>query len=512
MAAEVKIFISHATQDVRDLQLAQKLARGLRSFGAKVWIALDSIPAGEQWEPALVSALLEGCTHYLVILSATSTQSPWVLKEIALARERHGSGTPLKILPLRTGRLPAFEGDDFLARFQDVPYEEPFSAQLRRVAAALALPPALPNPFRLLIEEVTRHFVGRETVFASLQRFIANERKGCFAVLGDPGEGKTTLLAEYVRRTGCPAHFNIATQGINTTEQFYESIRQQLGERYDVAPSTRPGESPSFSLLVSDLLHEAALARPPGEPLVLVIDALDEVKAESSGAGVNVLQLPQVLPDGVFLLLSTRRKEVPFVTRERLHPCDLAGFPAENRRDVERYLARRLEDPAFEPWLRRRGWPAERAVTELADRSENNFMYLHYVLAELRAGAFDDASQPLPTGLKGYYRNHWHRMGMEGRPDRLKLSVLYVLSLMRAPISLRVLAEIVRADAVDVRPVIKEWREFLHAEQEDGEVRYRLYHSSFREFLHSPDALGEAGDADVYRSLITDYGRRKLFA
>lgn len=509
MAVDIRLFISHTTQDHRDAQLAHKLAEGLRSWGVKVWIAPDSIPAGEQWEPAIVAAVLEQCTHFLVILSDSSTLSPWVLREISLAQTRHQSGEPFRVLPLRMGHVKSFEGEDFLRDFQEVPYEEPFAAQLRRVAAALALPPALPTLFRTLINEVTRDFEGREKVFAAIQQFLASERKGCFTVVADPGEGKTTILAEYVRRTGSPAHFNMATAGIDTTEQFYHSLRQQLRERYGVVSSVRPGEAPAFSLLVADLLDEAARARPAGDPLVLVIDALDEVRLDPSG-GANVLQLPHVLPDGVFLLLSRRRREMPFLTREREMLCDLAGFSADNRRDVERYVSRRLEDAAFEPWLRRRCWTVQHATRELADRSENNFMYLHYVLAELRAGAFDDGDRALPTGLEGYYRDHWRRMGMGARPAELKLKVLYVLSLLHRAISVRLLADIVQANAADVRPVIAEWREFLHEVRDGDEAQYRLYHSSFKDFLHSQEALRDAGDPAVYRSLVVDHFRRTL--
>jgi len=31
--------------------------------------------------------------------------------------------------------------------------------------------------------------------------------QGYFTIEGDPGAGKSAILAEYVRRTGCIAHF-----------------------------------------------------------------------------------------------------------------------------------------------------------------------------------------------------------------------------------------------------------------------------------------------------------------
>jgi hypothetical protein len=304
----------------------------------------------------------------------------------------------------------------------------------------------------------------------------------------------------------------MATAGLDTTAQFYGSLCQQLRDRYDVTAPSRPGETPSFSLLIAELLQQASLATPSGEPFVLAIDALDEVRPDADGASTNVLHLPQVLPRGAFLIMSGRRREVPFYTREPLHVLDLADFPGDNRRDVERFLMNRLRDVSFEPWLRRRGLTLERAVTELADRSENNFMYLHYVLAELTTGALGDDAHPLPTGLQGYYRDHWRRMGMSVRPARTKLQVLYILSILNGPISVPVLADIIQTDPFEVRATIHEWREFLHAVPRDGETWYRLYHSSFQEFLHSREALRDAGDLNRYRTMVADYFTRSLLA
>jgi hypothetical protein len=351
MPSDITLFISHTVRDQRDSDLAHKLAAGLKAWGVNVWIAPESIPTGEDWKPAIALAV-QRCSHFLVILSEASVRSEGVPKEIELARSRLESGAPLKILPLRVGSVTEFAASEFLAKFQDLPYEKQFAKQLRAIAAALALPPQMPGMFRTLIEDTTRHFVGRSRVFATIQQFLANESKGYFTLVGDPGEGKTTLIAKYVRETGCPAHFNSAPGGIDSTAQFFDSVKAQLGTYYGVSPMAHPGESPSFSMQLSELLQEAAEARPEGEPFVLAVDALDEVKPELGSGSPNVLQLPPVLPDGIFILLSRRRKALPFDTRAPHVVYDLKNYPADSRQDVERYLMSRLSDAAFEPWLR----------------------------------------------------------------------------------------------------------------------------------------------------------------
>jgi hypothetical protein len=509
MVRTPEVFISHTTRDVRDSALAHKLAAGLASQRVRVFVAPHSIPPGERWEESLVRALVDRCTHFLVILSESAVRSPWVLQEIDLIRRRCADDPSIKVLPLRVGRVGGFEQDEFLATFQDLPYSEQFATQLRTVASAVGLPPLLPALFRTLITDTTRYFVGRDKVFLALQKFLANERKGSFLVLGHPGQGKTTIVAEYVRRTGCPAHFNMGTAGIDSSEQFLESVRSQLVTHYDVAAPGYPGETPSTALQLAELLEGASQRRPHGEPFVLAIDALDEVRREDAGTTANILQLPPVLPDGVFLLLSGRPREYRFVSRDPQVIYDLAGDEAQGR-DIELFLTNRLAEREFQPWLDAKQWTLEEAAADLARRSENNFMYLHYVLQEIARGQFQEARESLPVGLRGYYQDHWRRMGMAGgHAADLKHDVLQLLAVIRGPVTIQLLAEILGCPVGDVSAVIVEWSEFLHSTEDNGSTHYRLYHSSFQDFLLSQEAM-RGRNPNRWLGLLADHFGREM--
>ena len=134
------VFVSHTTRDLRDANLAHGLAKGLRSCGAEVWIAPDSIPPGEEWEPQVVAGVMDRCSHFLVIVSAAAIQADWVLKEIRLAKERHDGAGNITILSLVVGQVEKHEWTDFLERFQKVPVQSRFFEQLERVASCMGLP------------------------------------------------------------------------------------------------------------------------------------------------------------------------------------------------------------------------------------------------------------------------------------------------------------------------------------------------------------------------------------
>jgi len=508
----MNVFISHTTTDNRDFALAHKLAAGLRSADVKAWIAPESIPAGDLWEEALVNAVMNQCTHFLLILSEASMQSTWVQKEISMALERSGSG--MLIFQLKMGKPSTYGKGGIwqsLDKFQALPYQELFSAQLNALLSALDLPPVIPAMFRTLIAESTKYFTGREHVFAAISTFLRDTKKGYFTLIGDPGEGKTTILAEYVRRTGSPAHFNIALEGVNSGEQFFESLKTQLGARYDVVPSDRAGERPSPAMQIIDLLEKAAAAIPSGERLVIVVDALDEARQNEGDGLANILGLPSILPEGVFMLVSRRPKEVALNIRERQLEYNLLQTPRESRQDIEAYLRKRLGEATIAAWMVTRELTIEKAVAELADRSENNFMYLYHVLLDISAGGFAGPDDPLPTGLSEYYMYHWRKLGMDRLPvAQLKLDVLYILSLLREPLSVRLLAEITGAPRPDVRTIIEAWKEFLHPVSKNGETRYRLYHSSFQEFLHSKEMIQEDVDTSRYNELIVKYFSSKI--
>ena len=87
--------------------------------------------------------------------------------------------------------------------------------------------PGLARRTQVLIDDATAGFVGRMYVFDQIASFLADNRSGYFRLIADPGEGKTAIMAEYVRRTGCVAHFNVLSETYNRTSQFTQHVSAQ---------------------------------------------------------------------------------------------------------------------------------------------------------------------------------------------------------------------------------------------------------------------------------------------
>lgn len=172
-----------------------------------------------------------------------------------------------------------------------------------------ATPKNVPTQFQSLIADKTEGFVGREYVFDAIEAFIANNPKGYFTIIGDPGQGKSAILAKYVQNTGCIAHFNLLLQGLNRADQFLESVCRQLIERYELDYNPLPPNATRDGEFLGQLLDEVAQKR-DGEAVIIAVDALDEVDSASYRDAANILYLPAYLPDEVYFILTSRSLSV----------------------------------------------------------------------------------------------------------------------------------------------------------------------------------------------------------
>ena len=346
---------------------------------------------------------------------------------------------------------------------------------------------SLPPEFESLIGEKIKTFCGRQFVFKAFQDFIKENPQGYFTIIGDAGMGKSSIVAKYVSEHQSPCYFNILVEGRNRPELFLKSIRQQLIDRYELQNSA-DADLPT-------LLAKVAGQLTAGERLVIAIDALDEVEQE---AGENLLHLPTTLPDRVYFLLTRRpynlgKKRLSVSPGVPVKELDLRGnkYVNSNQDDIKEYIRFVLNTDSdykdrLRNWIQTRSIADTTFVEQVANKSENNFMYLRYVLPAIAKGDYNDLSlKELPDGLQEYYQNHWVRMGMEAKPGQLREIILYILLEIGTPIPCEMIAGIAGVHKSDAARVLDEWVEYLKKQDVEGETCYTIYHASFLDFLKS---------------------------
>ncbi|HEX8704662.1 MAG TPA: TIR domain-containing protein, partial [Myxococcaceae bacterium] len=410
MPTKPKVFISHTTRDIRDSTLAHTLAAGLRERGAEVLIAPDSIPPGYEWKPHLIQRMLKECTHFLVLLSAASSSAEWVLREIELARQRYTASQAPQILPLYLGKLDRFEGDDFLSRFQKVPYRENPLAQVDAVAAAVGLrlpgrspAPDIPNSGR-------RFWIRRGKLLRlSFDGFLPDpEAKAwkelnpdvvpfesisqfrCLALLGEPGTGKSTAL---------------------------QAIYAGLLQRNDDEERPRPllvdlKECTSEALLTKYLFESAEFKtwRNSEGTLDLFLDSLDECLIHTQTVARNLLAEFKRCPlDRLRLRIACRTAEWPELLSHQLP----ALWGKEQYGDYE--IAPLRRDDVAEA-ARLQGLDPDAFLTAIKDRDVVP-LALKPMTLNLLLSAFKEGNQ-LPGTLHALYETGCERLCEDPSLDR----------------------------------------------------------------------------------------------
>jgi hypothetical protein len=181
--------------------------------------------------------------------------------------------------------------------------------------------------------------------------------------------------------------------------------------------------------------------------------------------------------------------------------------------DVQQYIQELIDRFPDEMVERIAEWKVDRDefVRILTGKSEGNFMYLVHVLHDIRKKRLTVANvdniRNLPKGLKEYYQRHW-RTTEEQEQERFKQyykPVICILAAAREPVDIAHLMEWTKLQPGEIRNVIHIWTEFLNEDlSPTGEPLYRIYHTSFQDFLWE-----EVGLKD-YHSIIAENALKKI--
>lgn len=322
-------------------------------------------------------------------------------------------------------------------------------------------------------------FTGRRWLTEQVDEFLTRQPCGFVWVEAEAGLGKTTYAAQLVRSRGYAGHFTRLPGGRDSRSAL-RNLAAQLVERHGL-DAVAPGRMDTREGFAA-LLHTAA--EHATGPVVIVLDGLDEAEQNAGFA----LGLPRLLPHGVYVIGTYRTGNRPDEPDSPHRTVRIEPEDRDNLADVAEYLAHRLADDDLAALLRRDGVAADDLAATLVERCAGVWVYLTYVLEELRLGRRTIAEVPsLPANVVDYYVatvRRWRRDQPEEWP-RTGLPVLAALAAAAEPVTVDVVADFAGIpDRHRVRELCDStFRPFLAVA--DGKPRrYATYHAGFREFLH----------------------------
>jgi hypothetical protein len=370
------------------------------------------------------------------------------------------------------------------------------------------------DPAPVFADAQVERFTGREWLIEPLDRFFAARDRGHVIVQADAGLGKTALAAWLAYSRGWPCHFTRGSNGSIGSVALSNLgapliARYRLGDQFaprGVLPETA-GEPGWFEQV---LRAAAEAARADGGRVVIVVDGLDEAEMLR---GALPLGLPVLLPRGAFTVATCRTGTDLAALRQPYKLLDIKPGNRHNASDLGRFLHSVLvEDAELAALLPAAGVTADVVAARLLSRCGGVWIYLRYVLSELRDGARSvNDIDSLPGDLSAYYAESL----LAGRDDpewgQLRLALLATLAAAGEPLPVPALTRLAGLPHPHPVQVLCDgpFLPFLAVTrgERDGHSRYSAYQASLREFLggSGPAALaGGRGQAEELARAVVD--------
>jgi hypothetical protein len=248
------------------------------------------------------------------------------------------------------------------------------------------------------VQTRTENFVGRRDLLEEMHNFVgdrmreAPDNPGLMVDVGEPGSGKTTLMAQFYReyQEGHPdhavvGHFLGASASSTDVQALLSRIWSELTAATGIVVD-RPAGFRDMVRAFPELLARAAEVR----PVCLVVDGLNQLEPTNNAREMR--WLPEDLPPRVCVIASTLPGDVfDALSRRSVPPAKLEVSlltDAEVRELIAKYLKQNL----------RKLTPTQ--IDALVEkRSTRNPLYLLVALEELRVIGRFDVLKPQIEGL-----------------------------------------------------------------------------------------------------------------
>jgi hypothetical protein len=528
----LSVFLSYARQDARDF--AKRLSADLSQSGHQVFLDLTNIEKGGLWDVRLEQGIRDSDVLGAVMTLGALREDSVCRDEVVFALNEGKSVIPLKLDP-----SPNFRPSLLLARRNWIDFSGDYDSGLKSLLRylsgdprALRPPPvptvtgAVPLDFGPEIARLTADFTGRRWLENILDCWLDDSRGRVFVIVGEPGIGKSAIAAwlSMVRHDQTVSIHFCTDRNSRTLQplEFVASLAAQLctqvsgfGELVTLRhPEVRrPKANDAFRELI---VEPARALTPPGRPLIVIVDSLDEATRVEGETLVDVLvNQASDLPSWLRIVATSRPDEEVLRRIRRLHTFELTPDAADNISDVIEYINNRLKK------LRLAGRLPEESASVVADRlpklANGNFLYARLALDELDEGTLSPADlKVLSPGMSDFYTKtfaklfpHEQIFGADAQP------MLRALSVAMEPVPFVIIDRASRRQKEDEETThrrLLRLRSYLRVSGKRlADARYALFHTSLREWLTDRDAAGlywcspELGESQLAEACWQDY-------
>jgi WD40 repeat protein len=363
---------------------------------------------------------------------------------------------------------------------------------------------------------VQTRLVGRAWAIKDIQDFLSGQDRGLLVIEGQPGQGKTALLAHLIEHTFAhdapvPVYFFYRrTAGITDPDVCVRSLYYALLAAHGLAEgesTRRLDDADAMFTKLTGLLSQIASTLSGSHRQLIFIDAADE--ADFGARRTAFARIPENLPAGVFIVVTTRhvtdRSELVRRPHLRWYDLNRPDVIQNNLVDGKLYVQQELEVSGV----------GDDVIDEVARAGAGNFLVLRllcqHVRTQLNSSQVPDLLRRLATDgardqLGFIYEEFWGRL-LRGRPIdecRLLADILGVLVYARCPVTAELICGVLRLKAGEWDFGLRHLAEYLtFIPGEEAGARedfYRLYHESFADFVRH-----RVGDDTRLLGLLADY-------
>ncbi len=535
-ATKPRVFLSYGRRDASEF--VDRLCVDLAAAGFDVWRDTREIRSGQDWQTEIVDGLRAAQVVVAVmtphsVRTTRDASSPDQVDSVCLGEIAFAlfQPPPQPIVPVMAQTceppLAIFHLDYIdLRAWQDS--DDQYRAGVQRLIDGIHS--ALrgekryrswhhqlnPFDFASFLYAKRSDFCGRQWLFDKLDAWrAASGRERALLIKGDPGVGKSAIVAELVHRnpdgqvlayhccqwdhgeTLKPGRFvrSLAAM-IASKVEGYADLLQHDPTLQDALTNEKCESDPGSALEAGVFTPLERLPAPSGGPRYILIDALDEALLAPPGSGtiVNLLASRLDRLPGWLRIVATTRKDPRVLSHlGGLRAEEIDTHSADNQDDLRLFLDQHLATPNLSEVLTHARLAPAQVRDELLLRSAGNFLYVRQALEALELRQLDPRQlNQLPPGMAGLYAHRFERLFPSDADFAGPKRVFEALAAAQEPLSANQLSAITELDEDEALPALmtKLATYVPPRVASDGQVRYSFFHKSLSDWLTTADRRG----------------------